>query len=63
MTTILSARFIKQLKKSSELQLEFASDPWLYFLLENIESFSEKCLEFLHFWFQQFVLSKCQSNN
>lgn len=57
MSTILSTTFLKNFQHLSDIQIVFATDPWLNFLLTNLKSFSEKCLEFLNFWFTHFVLS------
>jgi len=54
---ILSAKLLKGLQQIPKLQIQFATDPWLNFLLTNLKSFSEKCLDFLQLWFTHFVLS------
>lgn len=63
MTTILSAKLLKHLQQLPRLQIEFATDPWLIFLFANLKFFSEKCLEFLHFWFTNFILSEYYLSN
>lgn len=57
MTEILASTFLKDLQQSPELQIEFSTDPWLFYLFTNLKSFSEKCLEFLSFWLTHFVFS------
>lgn len=58
MTIILSTKLLKHLQELSYLKIQFATDPWLNFILVNSKFFDERCLEFLNFWFTHFVLSK-----
>ncbi|XP_026814662.1 uncharacterized protein LOC113554813 [Rhopalosiphum maidis] len=54
-TIILSTKLLKHLQELTYLKIEFATDPWLNFILVNSKSFSEKCLEFLYIWLKHFV--------
>ncbi|XP_015364062.1 PREDICTED: uncharacterized protein LOC107161944 [Diuraphis noxia] len=60
-TTILSTKLLKHFQDLSYLKIEFATDPWLNFILVNLKSFSERCLEFLNFWFTSFLLNDEES--
>uniref|UniRef100_A0A2S2PIK9 Uncharacterized protein n=1 Tax=Schizaphis graminum TaxID=13262 RepID=A0A2S2PIK9_SCHGA len=56
-TTILSTKLLKHLQELTYLKIEFATDPWLNFILLNSKSFSERCLEFLYTWLKHFVIN------
>ncbi|CAI6349302.1 unnamed protein product [Macrosiphum euphorbiae] len=61
MTIILSSKLLKHFQELSYLKIEFATDPWLNFILVNSKSFDERCLEFLNVWFTHFVLNDEES--
>eukprot|EP00102_Acyrthosiphon_pisum_P020797 XP_016658007.1 PREDICTED: uncharacterized protein LOC107883092 [Acyrthosiphon pisum] len=55
-TIILSSKLLKHLQELSYLKIEFATDPWLNFILINSKSFDESCLEFLNFCLLQMLV-------
>ncbi|XP_050535373.1 uncharacterized protein LOC126902302 [Daktulosphaira vitifoliae] len=57
MKTILSSIKLKKYELQ-EIQCDLAFDPWLYYSLRHLNCYSEVCLEFLQFWFSNFVLNK-----